>query len=279
MTIDTQVGTTDTADVALKHRHAAMWALGDYPAVARELIPELGRVLVEALAVGPGQRVLDVAAGTGNASIPAALAGAEVVAADLTQPLLDAGRARATEAGARLEWRQADAEALPWPDASFDTVMSVVGVMFAPQHEASAHELVRVCRPGGRLGLISWTPEGFIGRMLAVTKPYAAPPPPGSQPPPLWGVESHVRELLGEAVGSFVAHRRTVAVSFESPEDFRDYFKRTYGPTIATYRLVADDPQRVAALDAALADLARSAMDGKGRMEWEYLLVTATRSA
>ncbi|MDN5766442.1 MAG: methyltransferase domain-containing protein [Humibacillus sp.] len=279
MTLDPQGGTAEAADLALKHQHAAMWSLGDYPTVARELIPQLGHVLVEALGIGPGQHVLDVAAGSGNASIPAALAGADVVASDLTQHLLDAGRASALQAGAHLEWRQSDAEALPWPDATFDTVMSVVGVMFAPHHQASADELARVCRPGGRLGLVSWTPEGFIGQMLAVMKPYAAAPPPGAQPPPLWGLESHVRELLDQRFESFVTTRRNVVVTFDSPDGFRGYFKRNYGPTIATYRRICDEPTKVAALDADLSDLARSAMDGDGRMEWEYLLVTATRSA
>ncbi|MBB2985908.1 class I SAM-dependent methyltransferase [Terracoccus luteus] len=270
--------TPDAADVALKAKHATMWGLGDYPAVARELIATLGPVVVEALDVKPGQRVLDVAAGTGNAAIPAALAGAVVVATDLTQSLLDVGRAAAEAAGAHLEWRQADAEALPFPAATFDTVLSVVGVMFAPHHQASADELVRVCRPGGRIGLICWTPEGFIGQMFAAMKPFAAPPPPGAQPPPLWGREEHVRLLLGERVVSVSAEKRTVAVTFESGEAFRDFFKRTYGPTIVTYRFIADDPEKVAALDDALAELGRSALDHQGQMEWEYLLVTATRA-
>lgn len=271
------VDAADIADAALKNRHAAMWALGDYPAVARELIPELGPVIVEACGVAPGDRVLDIAAGSGNAAIPAALAGADVVASDLTPELLDVGRGLAAQLGARLEWRVADAEALPFDDASFDVVMSAVGVMFAPHHERSAAELLRVCRPGGRIGLISWTPEGFIGRLFATMKPYAAPPPPGAQPPPLWGREDHVRALLEGRVESFLAERHTVAVQFAQPEDFRAYFKRAYGPTIVTYRLIADDPDKTAALDEALDALSRSAMNEQGRMEWEYLLVTAVR--
>ncbi|MBD9735784.1 class I SAM-dependent methyltransferase, partial [Streptomyces sp. H28] len=162
----TNVTDTTRADRALKAKHRAMWAQGDYPAVAAELIPGLGAVLVEACGVGPGDRVLDVAAGTGNAAIPAALAGAEVVASDLTPELLETGRRLAEDRGARLSWETADAEALPYEDASFDTVLSCVGVMFAPHHRAAADELLRVCRPGGTIGLVSWTPEGFIGRML-----------------------------------------------------------------------------------------------------------------
>jgi len=278
MTTDTQTPDA-TADAALKARHAAMWALGDYAAVAREIIPELGRVLVDACRVTAGQDVLDVAAGTGNASIPAARAGARVVACDLSPALLDAGRRLAADAGVTVDWQQGDAEALPFADASFDVVMSSVGVMFAPHHEAAADELVRVARPGATIGLASWTPAGFIGQMFAAMKPYAAPPPPGAQPPPLWGDEAHVRELLGDHVDGLTAEKRSLPVHFDRPEDFRDFFKRTYGPTIATYRGIADDPDKVAALDAALADLARGHLDADGRMGWEYLLVTARRTA
>src|SRR3954471_5680831 len=188
------------ADSALKARHRAMWALGDYHAVATEIIPDLGPVLVEATHLGPGDHVLDVAAGSGNVAIPAAATGAHVVASDLTPELLDQGRADAVAAGVNLEWQGADAEHLPVDDDSFDVVTSCVGVMFAPHHQAAADELVRVCRPGGRIGLISWTPTGFIGQLFATMKPYVAPPPPGAQPPPLWGDIEHVRELLGDRV-------------------------------------------------------------------------------
>ena len=278
MTTHTQAPPT-ADDAALKAKHAAMWALGDYAAVARELIPELGHVLVDACDIGRGQRVLDVAAGTGNVAIPAARAGAEVTAADLAPELLDIGRHLADDAGLSLEWRRADAEALPFGDATFDVVTSSVGVMFAPHHQVAADELVRVLRPGGRLGLVAWTPAGFIGQMFATMKPYAAPPPPGAQPPPLWGDESHVRALLGDRVDAVATEKRSVSVHFERPEDFRDFFKRAYGPTIVTYRGIADDPDTVAALDTALSELARAAMDERGWMRWEYLLLTAHRAA
>ncbi|MFC4465546.1 class I SAM-dependent methyltransferase [Streptomyces xiangluensis] len=289
---------TDAVEVdrALKARHRAMWAQGDYPAVAAEIIPELGVVLVEACGVraggersdmgspggeGRGRRLLDVAAGSGNAAIPAALAGASVVACDLTPELFEAGRQLAAQRGAEVEWRQADAEALPFGDGEFDTVLSCVGVMFAPHHQAAADELVRVCRPGGTIGLLSWTPEGFLGQMLATMKPYAPPPPPGAQPPPLWGDEDHVRALFGARVTDIEARKQTVLVDrFKSPEEFRDYFKERYGPTIATYRAIADDPARTAALDRDLAELARRYDQGAGStaMEWEYLLFTARKS-
>jgi SAM-dependent methyltransferase len=266
------------ADRMLKDKHRAMWALGDYPALAADIIPGLGQILVTACGVRAGDRVLDVAAGSGNAAIPAAHAGARVVASDLTPELLAAGQLQAAQQSVQLEWRQADAEALPFGDHQFDVVMSCLGVMFAPHHQASADELVRVCRPGGTVGLLSWTPEGFIGQMFAAMKPYAPPPPPGAQPPPMWGREDHVRALLGDRVRNVSARRGTVRVGlFARPEDFRDYFKIRYGPVIAAYRNIAADPARTAALDQELADLARRHDHGTAAtvMDWEYLLLTA----
>ncbi|MFD5063707.1 class I SAM-dependent methyltransferase [Streptomyces sp. NPDC058394] len=268
------------ADRALKTKHRKMWALGDYSAVAAQLIPDLGPDLVQACGVRSGERVLDIAAGSGNAAIPAALTGASVVACDLTPELLEAGRKLAAERGAELKWREADAEALPFADGAFDTVMSCVGIMFAPHHRDSADELIRVCRPDGTIGLLSWTPEGFIGQMFATMKPYAPAPPPGAQPPPLWGQVDHVRRLLGDRVTDFEARRRTVRVDrFGKPEDFRNYFKANYGPTIATYQNIAGDPGRVSALDSDLDALAQRHADGAGTVgtEWEYLLVTARK--
>jgi ubiquinone/menaquinone biosynthesis C-methylase UbiE len=272
-------GTPADADRALKARHRAMWALGDYPGLATDLLQPLGPTLVEACAVGPADRVLDVAAGSGNVAIPAAATGARVVAGDLTPELFDVGREQAAARGVELEWREADAEALPFADGEFDVVLSCLGVMFAPHHQAAADELVRVCRPGGRIGLLSWTPQGFIGQLFATMKPYAPAPPPGAQPPPLWGDEDHVRALLGARVTEVTASRQTLAVDhFGAAEEFRDYFKARYGPTIAVYRSIADQPERAAALDDDLAELGRR-FYRDGTIEWEYLLLTATRSA
>ena len=243
-----------------------MWASGDYPTLAADLIASLGPVLIEATGIAPGERVLDVAAGAGNVAIAAALAGADVTASDLTPELFAAGRAEAARRGADLEWETADAEALPFADASFDAVLSTVGVMFAPHHQAAADELVRVCRPGGRIGLISWTPSGFIGQMFATMKPFAPPPPAGASPPPLWGEESHVRDLLGDRVQEVTTERRTVRIDhFGSAEEFRDYFKQHYGPTIAAYRALEGEPQRAAELDARSSTSAGATTSVTGR--------------
>ncbi|SHM72997.1 class I SAM-dependent methyltransferase [Cryptosporangium aurantiacum] len=265
-----------TTDSALKAKHRALWALGDYPAVATDLIPSLGPILVAATGIGPGQRVLDVAAGTGNVAIPAALAGADVVASDLTPELLQVGEKRAAEQGARLAWEEADAEHLPYRAGEFDVVVSCVGVMFAPMHQLAADELIRVTRPGGSIGLIAWTPEGFIGQLFATMKPYVAPPPPGAQPPPLWGSEAHVAALFGDRVSGVVTEKRSVVISgFPTGAAFRDYWKGIYGPTIAAYRGLADDPERTAALDQEMAALGDKYLIN-GAMEWEYLLYTAS---
>jgi SAM-dependent methyltransferase len=269
------------ADRALKTKHRAMWATGDYHAVVTDAVSPLGPILVAAAGIKSGDVVLDVAAGSGNAAIPAARTGAQVIASDLTPELLEAGQKLAAEGGVDLTWEIADAEALPYGDGEFEAVLSCLGVMFAPHHQAAADELVRVCRPGGTLGLIAWTPSGFIGQMFATMKPYAAPAPPGAQPPPLWGSEDHVRELLGDRIEQVQTATQTLRVThFASPEAFRDYFKSNYGPTISAYRFIADDPDRVAALDHDLAELGRRFDVGTDSfvLDWEYLLFTARKS-
>ncbi|MEU7817983.1 methyltransferase domain-containing protein [Pseudonocardia sp. NPDC049154] len=258
-------------------KHRALWASGDYGTVASDLIPGLGAILVQAVGVRPGQRVLDVGAGTGNASIPAAAAGAEVVASDLTPELLDRGRLIARSRGLDLEWVVADAQSLPFETGEFDAVISCVGSMFAPFHERTAAETLRVCRSGGTVGMINWTPEGFVGQLFATMKPFAPPPPPGARPAPLWGSEEHVRELFGDGVRTLRAEKRTYTLDVtDSPRDFREWWKHNYGPTIAVYRNVADDPARTAELDAAFLDFLTRTRTG-GVWESEYLLVTAER--
>jgi len=269
----------DGADAELKAKHKRVWGLGDYPAVAKAVIPDLGRILVESSGIRPGQNVLDVAAGSGNATIPAAQQGARVVGLDLTPSLLTAGRAEAERLGLGIDWQEGDAEALDFADDSFDVVISCLGLMFAPHHQRAADETLRVVRPGGTIGLLSWTPEGFIGQMLAAMKPYAPTPPPGAQPPPLWGTEAHVRELFGDRANIDSCERSVVSVTrFATPEECRDYFKMYYGPTVATYQSLNEDPTRIAGLDEALDNLARrfDICHDRLAMEWEYLLITAT---
>lgn len=270
------------ADRQLKAKHRALWASGDYPAVAAELIPALGPRLVQASGVRAGQRVLDVGAGSGNAAVPAAATGARVIASDLTPELFDAGRAHAAHHGVELEWLEADAEALPFDDNSFDVVMSCVGAMFAPHHQVTADELLRVVRPGGTIAMINWTPTGFIGNLFATMKPYAPPPPAGASPPPLWGDENHVRQLFGDGVSELTVRRETVRIDHcASPIEFREYWKRNYGPTIAAYRFNADQPERVADLDRDFLALVEkwnhAEKPGTTAYDAEYLLVTATK--
>ena len=269
---------TDTPeDKALKAKHAAMWASGDYPAVADDVVGALGTILVETVDVQPGQRVLDVAAGTGTSAVPAARRGASVVATDLTPELLEVGRAAVGDSDLDLTWQTADAEALPFEDASFDVVISAIGVMFAPHHQQAADEILRVVRPGGTVGVLSWTPDGFIGQLFATMKPYAPPPPPGASPAPLWGRADHVRQLFGDRVDDLVAHQQSLRVDrFADGAQFRDFFKTNYGPTISVFRSIADDAAKVAALDADLAALGDRFL-ADGVMGWEYLLVTARR--
>jgi len=271
---------TATQDQELKARHRAMWASGDYPAMVETFLLPLGPRLVEACKIGPGMRVLDVAAGTGNASIPAAQAGAEVVASDLTPELFDAGRARAEGAGVTLEWVEADAENLPFEDESFDVVMSSIGAMFAPRHQTVADEMVRVCKPGGRIGMLNWTPEGQIGALFRAMGPFAPPPPPGASPPPLWGGEDHVKEMFGDRVDFDVSFREDLTITaFEQARDYGEHFKAYYGPTIvARKNAVANgrEDEFDEAVDAFCDEWNRSE-SGPARFEQEYLVIAGTR--
>ena len=272
---------TAPEDAELKARHRAMWASGDYPDMVQTFLLPLGPRLVEAAGVGAGRRVLDVAAGTGNAAIPAAQRGADVVASDLTPELLDAGRARARAAGVELEWVPADAEALPFADASFDVVLSAIGVMFAPHHYQAAAELRRVCRPDGTVALLSWTPEGTIGSLFRAMGPFAPTPPPGAQPPPLWGSEDHVRDLFGDTVAwSSMTRQALELTAFPERDALAEHFAARYGPTIAARKnAVATD--RAAEFDAALAGVFHDADLGDGvdsRYEFEYLISVGTRA-
>jgi SAM-dependent methyltransferase len=270
-------------DSELKARHRAMWASGDYPSMVETFLLPLGPRLVDACGVEAGMRVLDVAAGTGNASIPAAERGARVTASDLTPELLEAGRGRAESSGLELDWVVADAERLPFEDGSFDVVMSSIGAMFAPHHQQVADELARVCRPGGTIGMLNWTPEGMIGALFRTMGPFAPPQPapPTPQPPPLWGGEDHVRELFGERVEWRTLEREMLEVTaFEEPHDYGEHFKAKYGPTIAARANAARDG-REAELNEAIdrfCDEWNLGTADAARFEQEYLVAVGTRT-
>jgi ubiquinone/menaquinone biosynthesis C-methylase UbiE len=265
----------------IKAAHRAMWALGDYHQFATSTVWGLGPVLVEACRIGPGQRVLDVAAGTGNVAIRAALAGATVVASDLTPEHFEAGRAAARANGVEVEWRAADAEALPFQDGEFDVVTSCFGAMFAPDHQRVADELLRVCRPGGTIGMINFTPEGHGGDFFGVLAPYMPPPPPDARPPLLWGNEEHVRQLFGTRVEPLELSRREYVESAASPRAYFDLFRRTFGPMVAILDGLADQPERAAALERDFLDFVgranRGTPEGPVQVPYEYLLVVARR--
>ena len=275
------MSTAPISDAELKGRHRAMWASGDYPSMVETFLLPLGPRLVEACQIEPGMRVLDVAAGTGNASIPAAQRGAKVTASDLTPELLDEGRKQAEAEGLELEWVEADAENLPFDDESFNVVMSSIGAMFAPHHQEVADELVRVCRPGGTVAMLNWTPEGMIGALFRTMGTFMPPPPPGAQPPPLWGSEDHMRELFGERVDWRTLERDDLEIiAFDAPRDYGEHFKARYGPTIAA-RANAVKNGREAELDDALDSFCEEWNRGttdSARFEQEYLVAVGTRA-
>ena len=258
-----------------------MWASGDYPSMVETFLLPLGPKLVDACGIASGMRVLDVAAGTGNASIPAAKTGAEVTASDLTPELFDAGRRRAEAEGVALEWVEADAEQLPFEDESYDVVISSIGAMFAPRHRQVADELVRVCRPGGTVGMLNWTPEGMIGALFRTMGPFAPPPPPGAQAPPLWGSTEHMEELFGDRVTFRTLEREMLEITaFEHPHDYGEHFKGRYGPTIVAQTNARTNGREVEFNEAvdAFCDEWNLGTPNKARFEQEYLLAVGTRA-
>ena len=252
----------------------AIWSQGDYHRFATQLIWELGALLVRSVAVARGERVLDVAAGTGNTAIRAAEAGAKVTALDITPENFAAGRREARSRGVEIEWVEGDAEALPFDDAHFDVVTSSVGAIFAPHHQQVADEMLRVCKPGGRIGMVNFTPEGLAKDFFELFGPYAPPPPPGSLPPVLWGDEAHVRKLFGDRLASLELRRGIYMERAQTPHAYRDFFLETFGPAIAIHQSL--EPERAAKFAQDLLDFAqRSDRGGAGASEYpyEYLLV------
>jgi ubiquinone/menaquinone biosynthesis C-methylase UbiE len=268
-------------DLEFKADQRAMWALGDYHGFARRSLWGFGPELVEACGIGPGQRVLDVAAGSGNVAIRAAQAGAEVVASDLTPENFDAGRREAAAQGVRLEWVEADAEALPFADDAFDVVTSAFGAIFAPDQQAVADELVRVCRPGGTIGLTAPTPPaGKAGhvRMLAGVMPMLF----GVASPMGWGDEEHVAGLFGDRVESLEMDRRRAELgSFADDAELRDFLKAHHPVAIALYDDLGDDPELAAAFDDAFLGMIKlwyaRGEGGAGSFAQEAVMIVARK--
>jgi ubiquinone/menaquinone biosynthesis C-methylase UbiE len=260
----------------------AMWSLGDYHRFAKETVWDVGHVLVEACGITPGQRVLDVAAGSGNAAIRAAGAGAEVVAADLAPENFEAGRREAEDRGVSVTWVEADAEALPFEDAEFDVVTSVFGAMFAPDHRRVADELLRVCRPGGLVAMANFTPDGIGGAFFETLGRHAPPPPAGAPAPTEWGDEEHVRGLFGGRVSSLDLSRRTYVERAASPTAYKAFFEETFGPLIALRASLEGRPGALEALDRDFLEYATSAdsgpTGGPAEYRYEYLLVLGRKA-
>ncbi|HKE48523.1 MAG TPA: class I SAM-dependent methyltransferase [Rhodanobacteraceae bacterium] len=262
---------------AVKTRQQTAWASGDY-AVIGTTLQIVGETLAEACDIRWDERVLDVAAGNGNATLAAARRGARVTSTDYVPELLDRGAERARAERLDVQFQAADAEALPFADASYDVVLSTFGVMFAPDHERAAREMARVCRPGGRIGLANWTPNGFIGQVFKVLGRHL-PPPPGVQPPSLWGTEAHLRELFGDAIGALDIAPRVFNFRYRSPAHFIEIFRTWYGPVHKAFAALA--PEKAKALEHDLTDLLKQGNSG-GRhslvVASEYLEIVVTRA-
>jgi len=267
----TQNAQADQPDLgALKLRQHAAWSSGDY-AVVGTTLQIVGEELCEALDVRSGQKVLDVAAGNGNATLAAARRWCDVVSTDYVPSLLERGRIRAAAEGLSVEFKEADAEALDFADSSFDVVVSTFGVMFAPDHDKAAAELVRVCKSGGKIGLANWTPEGFIGQLFKIIGKYL-PPPAGSKSPPLWGSRARVTEMFGAAALSIRAESRTFAFRYRSPEHFVEIFRTYYGPTLKAFAALDEANQQGLRKDLlALIGRMNRAEDGTMVVPSEYL--------
>jgi SAM-dependent methyltransferase len=271
-------------DRELKARTRAMWALGDYHKFATESIWGFGAELVAACGISAGQRVLDVAAGTGNVAIRAAETGAQVVASDLTPENFEAGRREARARGVELDWVEADAEALPFHDGEFDVVTSAVGAIFAPNHQTVADELLRVCRPGGTIGMIAIVPVGITVNLWKIIERYSRSAVVASASPLRWGREEHVREMFGDRLESLDLRReRFMLGRFGDPAEFRNFLKVNHPMVVALYRDLADEPACVAALDRELLEAATRArhgsVEGPHGYETEFLVIVARKRA
>ncbi len=264
----------------IKEGQKAMWTAGDFGQVAQRIV-SVGEYLAKRAGAAPGVELLDVATGTGNVSVPAALAGAKVTGLDLTPKLLAEQKERAAAAGVAIELVEGDAEELPFADASFDRVTSCFGVMFAPRQRIAAAELMRVVRPGGEVVVAAWTPEGFVGRMFRLTSSHAPPPPEGFQPPVMWGVEEHVRGLFEDTGAELDFEPRSVTFEAESAEAYVARDEQILGP--AVMMKAALEPQgryeEMRAQLVALHEEMNEAQEGSFRTQAEYLVTVARRQA
>ncbi|HSE32595.1 MAG TPA: class I SAM-dependent methyltransferase [Pyrinomonadaceae bacterium] len=272
------MSTTQTEMESLKTRLKAMWMAGDFAQIAR-VIEAAGEEFIAPLGLKQGDRVLDVACGSGNSAIPAARTGATVTGVDIATNLLEQATARAESEGLKIKFDEGDAEDLPYDDAAFDVVVSMYGAMFAPRPELVASELVRVCKPGGRIAMANWTPNGFIGQMFKVTGKHV-PPPPTMPSPIKWGDEETVRERLRDGISDLKLTRRMATFKFDfPPADVVEFFRRYYGPTQRAFGALDENAQ--AALRKELEQLwsdNNKATDGTTDIKAEYLEVLATRS-
>lgn len=264
---------------AIKQRQQTTWASGDFSVVASRIV-FVAEQLCETADVQAGWRLLDVATGSGNAALAAARRGCEVTGLDYVPALLERGRLRAEAEHLSVEFVEGDAEKLPFADGSFDAVISVFGAMFAPDHARTATELARVCRPGGRIALACWTPEGYIGEMFRLVARFV-PPAPGLTPPARWGDEAHLRSLFGGAIASITSRVQTAIFRFPSAEENVAFFRQYYGPTLKTF--AALPPERQPELARELAELARRYdRNGGGRgpiaIRGDYLETVITRA-
>jgi ubiquinone/menaquinone biosynthesis C-methylase UbiE len=261
---------------ALKVRQQAAWSSGDY-AVVGTTLQIVGEELCEALDLRAGQKVLDIAAGNGNVSLAAARRWCDVVATDYVPSLLERARERAAAERLDLEFREADAEALPFPDGSFDVVVSTFGVMFTPDQDRAAVEMVRVCKRGGKIGLANWTPEGFIGQLFKTIGKHV-PPPPGAKSPALWGTRGRITELFEPHATSVKSSQRNFVFRYRSPRHWLEVFKTYYGPVLKTF--AALEPAAQASLRSdliALIERFNRSGDGTMVVPSEYLEIVITR--
>jgi ubiquinone/menaquinone biosynthesis C-methylase UbiE len=261
---------------ALKARQQAAWSSGDYALIGTTL-QIVGEELCEALDIRAGQKVLDVAAGNGNVSLAAARRWCDVVASDYVPALLERARERAAAERLPMEFREADAEALPFPDASFDAIVSTFGVMFTPDQERAAAEMVRVCKRGGKIGLANWTPEGFIGQLFKTIGKHVTPPP-GARSPALWGNRARIGELFDPHATSVKSAQRNFVFRYRSPEHWLEVFRTYYGPVLKTFAALKPEAQAALQGDllALVAQLNRSG-DGTMVVPAEYLEIVITR--